>query len=373
MDVLGVASTTSAHEMWTAPLTHPMGVWLMKASGMLSQSKVGSVQGSLWRVMRNVVIVAALCCVAIPTTAQDRSVLTNMLRDGSSFRVRSRAAMALGRTGNSSMARPLEAALLDRHPVVRASAATALGRIGASRSVPALRAAARDRSGAVVAQARTAIRLIESKAAVARTPPMVRRIGTTFTTVAAYSRFSAIPSSENIAWQRVRYAVVIGEMRNQSGFQGSDLSDYLGRKIEAGLRRYRRLAVLRPENITSEVRERLRRRKVPQFRVEGNLKKVSKAFSVGKRAMRAEVSLLLYDEPQRNLRSMLKGAATGMELPRGPRSSQERRLARQALDGAVHAALQNAWRAIEGAAVRRDLGMTVPDPTVRRTRRVKRR
>ena len=77
--------------------------------------------------------------------------------------------------------------------------------------------------------------------------------------------------------------------------------------------------------------------------------------AAGQLSVRCEISLLLLDEPARNLRSVLKGAATGVEPPLDPSASaaaQERRLTRRALDGAVKSALADAWATLEGASHR---------------------
>jgi hypothetical protein len=68
--------------------------------------------------------------------------------------------------------------------------------------------------------------------------------------------------------------------------------------------------------------------------------------------VRCEVSILLMDEPGRNLRGMLHGAATGSETRRGLREEQERALAAQALSGAVRSAMSGAASAIASAGRR---------------------
>ena len=63
------------------------------------------------------------------------------------------------------------------------------------------------------------------------------------------------------------------------------------------------------------------------------------------------------DEVERTLRSMMRGAATASEQPRGLRTVQQQEIARKTLKSAVRSAMSNAMQAIEAAAIRRDLGM----------------
>src|SRR5689334_14323231 len=103
---------------------------------------------------------ARSCCAAallvgllLGSTAQaeDSSALVELLGHARSFRVRARAALALGHEGDERAVGALETALTgDPHAAVRAASAVALAEIGTHRSVPALREAARDGSPAVV-------------------------------------------------------------------------------------------------------------------------------------------------------------------------------------------------------------------------------
>jgi hypothetical protein len=282
---------------------------------------------------------------AIPAQADDHAVLTRMLRDGDSFRVRARAALALGRTGDASVAGALERGLKDRHAAVRAASASALGQLGASGSVSALRRATTDRSRRVARRARSALEEIARREA--------KRHG------------DAAPEPEPVPAmsleQRVRkarYAIVVGEVRDRSDARhGMQLTQLLRDRISSELARLPRVAVFTLEEMSEAVTRRLSERHVHIFRVEGTLEKVQGQRSPESHSVRAEVSMLLLDEPDRVLRSMLKGAATGMEQPRGPHASQRRLLARKAVGRAVRSATSNAAEAIEAASIKRDLGM----------------
>jgi len=274
--------------------------------------------------------------------AQEHAGLIRMLSDGTDFRVRTRAAMALGSSADPSVAYALEAALLDGHPGVRAAAAAALGRLGQPRSVPALRVAANDPAAAVREQVKTSLRLIA-----------LRTRGASPATHSVID--DAVPVRVGAAELRgARFVVVLGEMRNHSGFQGTDFSNLLGSRVADELRQLPRVAVLSSAQLDSSLHDEIRRSQLPTFRIEGSLTKVLRSANVGDGtySVRAEVSLLLLDERERALRSMLRGAATGTEPQHGMRGVQERQLARKALQGAVRSAMANASTAMEGAAKR---------------------
>ena len=59
--------------------------------------------------------------------------------------------------------------------------------------------------------------------------------------------------------------------------------------------------------------------------------------------------MMILDEPERNLRGMLSGAATGSEQRRQDVRAQEERLLDQALTAAVRSAMADAHSAISRA------------------------
>ncbi|MCG8554597.1 MAG: HEAT repeat domain-containing protein [Proteobacteria bacterium] len=76
--------------------------------------------------------------------------LIRLLRSSGQFRVRAQAAVALGRgSSDEAVLRALEGALADRHPAVRAAAASALGVHGGPLALASLRRARGDREAAV--------------------------------------------------------------------------------------------------------------------------------------------------------------------------------------------------------------------------------
>lgn len=281
-------------------------------------------------------VLVCICAVSV-SAAQDEHVLIRMLHDGQTFKVRARAAMALAHA-DVELARPaLEEALADPHQMVRVAVARALRELGDPRALPALRAAVNNNAPAVQQAVRDAINGLNASqdAARAALAPMP-----------AAARAEPAP----IAWNRVRYAIVLGEMRNQSREVDAALAPLLGERVADALSRVGKVAVLSAAQLTDALAVDLERRNLSRFRVEGVLNDVRRGAAAGKLSVRCEVSLLLLDEPARNLRSVLKGAATGVEPPMGASATvQDRRLTRRALDGAVKSALADAWATLEGA------------------------
>jgi HEAT repeat protein len=272
--------------------------------------------------------------------AEDDAVLARMLSESPSFRVRARAALALGQQHSERAIESLEAALLDPHVAVRGAAAVGLARIGATRSVPALRAAAADTARVVADEAKHALRAIAARAVIAHAVAPERA-----------------PDADAASLADVRYAIVLGEMRDRSGKPAAGLSQALAEDIAHELHKVEQVAVFTLAEMSDEVAQELARRKVPSFRLEGNLSRLDDGRDDGDYRTRCEVSLLLMDEPERTLRGLLKGAAVSSEQPRGQADAQQIALARRALQSAVRSALSSAAEAIEAAALHRDLGM----------------
>lgn len=295
----------------------------------------------------------AMLCVSstinTSAAAQQDVVLIRLLRDSQSFRVRARAAIALAHIDGATSIFALEAALQDPHEAVRSAAASALGEIGTRRSVSALRFAASDASPDVANRAKEALRLIAS-----------REVKVPGLQTASAPLLPARPSGV-AALQHVRYAVVLGDMRQREGLAEQDMSEALGALIGEELRKLDTVAVFTMSEMTDEVVSAIVRRKVPAFRLEGTLTKLDRGVVPGEYKTRCEVSLLLFDEPERTLRSLMKGAASGSEQPHGPAYAQQVALTKKTLRSAVQSAMRNAAQAIEAAAIRKDLGMSEAD------------
>jgi hypothetical protein len=309
----------------------------MGCSTGLGRLHVGA--GRATRLIAFVLALTAISCAR--AQAEDRAGLLRLLRDDSSFRVRARAALALGLGGDLRIVGALEAALRDPHPAVRAAAARSLGQVGTRRSVPPLRMAAADPTVSVASQAKNALRMIAGRE-LAREPaqPEPR--------VAAARRPPALAGT--------RYLVVLGDMRTRTPLAGVDLPVLLGEHVSEALAALRHVAVFAPAELTAARVSEARRRRIAAFRIEGTIDCVDGGVTAGEHRMRCQVSLLLMDEPGRTLRSAMRGAASGIEAARGARDQQLRLLARKTLRGAVRSAMAPALSAIEAASLPRALG-----------------
>ncbi len=102
-----------------------------------------------------------LCCVGIAPAGEDRiAVLSESLRDPSSFKVRLKAAIMLGRTNDARAVEPLCGALKDENFIVRGAAARALGNLGlplASAALTPLLKLVKDEEAFVGKEARRAV------------------------------------------------------------------------------------------------------------------------------------------------------------------------------------------------------------------------
>lgn len=291
-----------------------------------------------------------LLCAVVPSSAQDRRTLSRLLREGADFRVRVQAAFAIGNTRDASMRTHLERALQrDSNPAVRAAAATGLGRLGTARALPSLRRARRDTSAAVRMQVERSITTLTALSATPTAPTAAPR---TPSSGGFYPTVTTMPSAGQIAWPRMRYVVVVGDMANRSGFASSTMASQLRAEVARNLALLRGVAVLSAPADRAQQRQ-IRRRNLPQLRLEGNVAVVERTSRRRELSVRCEVSLVLLDEPQRNIRGMLSGAATGTEERRRNRNQQEQRLAQQALSAAVRSAMSSASSALSRAAAGR--------------------
>jgi hypothetical protein len=271
--------------------------------------------------------------------AQDRSAVIRVLDDsGGDFRVRVQAAFAAGNSRDPAFEAPLARALHDPNPAVRAAAATSLGRLGQTSAIPALQGARHDSSAAVRMQAEHSLELLEQASGPAIVPNTA--LAANGSGHGFLPTIAVVPTEGTVAWPSVRWVVVLGVMANRSGFAGDDLANRLRAEVENNLRRVRGVAIVAEAD--PRVRQEVQQRHIPSLRLEGSLARVERRVQPTELAVRCEVSLVLLDEPARNMRGALNGAATGIDAIRGPRAEQERRLAEQALSGAVHSAISQA-------------------------------
>lgn len=297
-------------------------------------------------------LTALMLPAAIPGHAQDKSQLIRVLHGNADFRVRVQAAFALGNTRDAAVIPALERALRDDNPAVRAAAATALGRIGSQRAIPALRRARRDSSAAVRLQVSASLRAIEQGDRREADLPSERERRPT--RAGRFPAITVIPSEREIQWRRVRYVVMLGDMNNRTRFGGDRMAGLLRSEVGRQLNLMRNVAVIGdPDGLDRRARREIQRRRISKLRMDGNVVSLRRRARGRDLSVRCEVSLMLLDHPDHNMRGELRGAATGSEpRRRQQRREQERRLAAQALEGAVRSAMANADSAIRRAANR---------------------
>jgi hypothetical protein len=290
---------------------------------------------------------------AAPETDSQVALLARLAVEAKSFRVRARAAVSLAHDGSHASLGALEQALEDPHSAVRVAAAASLASIGQRRSVAALRRASHDSSVAVADRAKLALRAIAS------------RLGTDAEGVVMEAPARVSDASVRARLSRARHAIVLGEMKDRSGFADPELSHAMSEHAESVIDKLDQVIVLRESELDAELEKELGKRKVSMYRLEGNLQSVTVTNRASERHVRCEVTLLLLDEPGRTLRSMMRGAATGVALKQGAVTNQSRTLARTALRSAVRTALSSARAASEGVP---ESELTQSEPVTRLTR-----
>lgn len=323
-------------------------------------------------VVARVVFVALTIVLAVfgaseSASAQDHGTVIRVLEASRDFRARTRAASALGASADPRVAPVLARALDDRHAAVRAAAADGLGRVGDAASVTALRAHLADGSVEVRDASRRAITAIEARRAAATTArataaptagPATASAATTPTapatptstptapSAAAGTVPSAVPPAPPIDWGHARYVVVVGTMDDRSGFAHAPLTAVLRQEVMRQLATLRGVAVVTEASLGSLESE-IRRRRLRRYRLEGSIQAVQPEAMRHDVRVRCQVSMMLMDDPGRNIRAALQGAATGTEpRGRGAPVTQQQHLAERALLGAVRSAMTGTARAL---------------------------
>lgn len=263
-----------------------------------------------------------------------------MLEDGRNFRVRTRAAVALGGSRDPRHVPALVRALhRDPHPAVRLAAIAALCELGSPAGRHAIELASRrDRSKGVRGKAIAALRGWRP-AASGVAPDAPRQTADT-----AHDGAYDGPGRPN--WRRVRHVVVVGDVSNQSGRFGGALIARAKRQLRRELGGRPTVAVIElGSSDDSEAAD----RGLPRYRIETNVSAVDRTVTGGQMSVRCNVSIILMDEPGRSMRSVMRAGATSMGAREGDLLGQERKLAAVALDRALQVAVRNAFRALKSA------------------------
>ncbi len=267
------------------------------------------------------VMVAVCTASAIPvSTAQDDASAFRDLAQGSDFRLRVAAALALGRSKSPGARPALERAMAnDPHLAVRAAAAAALGTLGDANAAPALRAA-------LDHEAETAVKVQIDGA--------LKKLG------------SAAPSRQAPAG-KAKFLVSLGKIENRSSATGDSLVAAFKSSTRSRLAEVPGVEVMADgDDGTAEGS----RRNLPVFTVDGSLTKLDKKQGSDGVSFSARVEYLIRKMPDHTLKGTMAGSAQALAAQsqiRGP--SQLSDLQMDAVSGAIDSAFKGAPKALEAA------------------------
>jgi HEAT repeat protein len=234
------------------------------------------------------------------------------LLESTDFRVRTNAALFVGRVRLQGGREALERALEDPHPTVRGAAASALVTFGDSAATVALeRRLAIEPAAAVRARIQAAL---DGLRGVTASP-------------AADTRRAL--SSET------RVVLRLGTMRNNSGIRGDELRRVLH---DAARDRARSLRGTEVTDSDAALLAQAAARHVPVVTLDGLLSHLTESLAEGQVQVRAMVEFALRREQE--LRGLLSGAATSFGSGDTISEQGRRRLQDDAVDGAVQSALR---------------------------------
>ena len=235
--------------------------------------------------------------------------LIGLLHKSKGFRVRAQAALSLSQLpASSESVAALERAVRDRHPAVRVSAISSLRRLGAKEALPTVKQARRDRNKSVRRAAAEAVDALEAIVERPRGPGPPKHL------VAV-----GMPGTK------------ASRVSRQMLF---DARIFLNEKLIeiAGVE-------LAPDDLSpADAKREIARRKLRGYSLESSIVTLK---SRGNR-VRAEVSIIMLTYPGRDMRAMLRGAATA-----SGRYSAE--TAEQAIQGAFVGALRRLPQALAAA------------------------
>jgi hypothetical protein len=255
--------------------------------------------------------------------AEEAHAATNVaaaLRDvieSTDFRVRTSAALFLGRMRPPGARETLERALADTHPAVRVAVASALGALGDPAALPALeRRLSIEAAPGVRAQ-------IQSTLGQLRAAPAAQSAG----------RHGLSPDA--------RFLVRLGTMRNNTGIRGDELRRVLHEATGSRARALRGADV----DTDGSMLEQAAARHLPVITLDGLITRLTESRADDAVQVHAMVEFAMRREQE--LRGILSGAATTFGSTQTLSDQGRRRLQDDAVDGAVQSALRGA----EGLAV----------------------
>ncbi len=241
--------------------------------------------------------------------------LLRVLAGSDAFRVRAQAALSLGQLESTERSvAALERAVRDAHPAVRVSAITSLRRLESKQSLDVIVRATKDKNKSVRKAALEAVESLEAIGERQRGPGEPRyliAVGMPGAKAERVSRQMLFDSRIYLSEQLVR-------------LEGVELA---------------------PDDLSpAEVKSEVQRRKLHGFHLESSVVTLEPKGG----GVRAVVSIIVLSNPGRDMRGMLRGAATAS----GPYSAET---AEQAIQGAFVGALRRLPTVLEAAKVRGSL------------------
>jgi hypothetical protein len=265
-------------------------------------------------------VVLVVSTVAATASADARTdFLVRALRTSPMFRVRTQAAISLGSVqAEPQVFEALSGALRDEHPAVRAAAASALERHGDPEAIPALRDVTNDSEPTVRAAVERAIQRLEQ---VARTRPRSRPLP------AANDGGGPTPPADS---GPARFYVAVGRPGSNVESVPRDSLEALRTFVERQAASVPGVAMAPPQEPATAANRVLRDRDLTGYYLDTSIVAVEELPTGG---VRARVSVVVQTYPDRNIRSMLSGAAT-VTAGSGPT------VQRLAVEGALRSALR---------------------------------
>jgi len=270
-----------------------------------------------------VLLVATFVLAPISATADQRSdALIRLLETSTEFRVRTQAALSLGRTpGGSQVIQALVRALSDANAAVRAAAANSLGAVGDASAVAALQRMSSDRDSAVRTAATGAVRSIQSRAGAGTQPNATASSATT-------------PPSGNS-----RYYVGVGMPGTRASRLGQDMLAHARTVLVQQIRSVDGVEVAPDNESNTAAAGVIQRRRLAGVYIDCSIVSADATTN----GTRVAVSVIVGTYPGRDMRAILNGAAT-VPGAGGPDAD------RAAVEGAIRGALRNLPQALSSAA-----------------------
>ncbi len=262
--------------------------------------------------LRLVAVFLLLCTSRVGADSRT-AYLVGLLRESDAFRVRAQAALSLGGVESTSAAvSALEAAVADEHPAVRVAAITSLKNLRQLGSLPVIQRAVRDKH---VAVQRAANEALASLRAADRGP--LRGPGTPRYYVAVGMPGARTPTvSKNM-------------LSDAQAFMSEQLLSLEG------------VELVPQSQSAAQSQSEMERRRLTGFFLDSSVLKLEDQGN----GVRAEVSLIVATYPGRDMRAMLRGAATASGV-------FDETTSEQAIQGAIVGALRRLPQAMQASAQR---------------------